>query len=76
MAASSEENSRVDLIVRGCWSPNTECLVEFVVTDVNQPSYKSRTLAAVLRSHEQRKKKNFLGDYLAQRLDFNPFAVS
>jgi hypothetical protein len=74
--APSEDNRRVDLLVRGCWSPNTDCSVEFVVTDVNQPSYRSRKPEAVLRSHKQRKKKKYLEDCLAQRRDFTPFAVS
>ena len=76
VCAPSEDNRRADLLVRGCWSPNTDCLVDFVVTDVNQPSYRSRKPEAVLRSHEQRKKKKYLEDCLAQRRDFTPFAVS
>ena len=76
VCAPSEDNRRADLLVRGCWSPNMDCLLDFVVTDVNQLSYRSRKPKAVLRSHEQRKKKKYLEDCLAQRRDFTPFAVS
>jgi hypothetical protein len=66
----------VDLLVHGCCSPNTDCLVDFVVTDVNQPSYWSCTPAEVLLSHEQWKKKKYLEDCIAQHRDFTLFGVS
>ena len=44
-----ENNGRADFLVRGCWSLNTDCLVDFVVTDVKQPSYRLRKPEAVLR---------------------------
>ena len=39
----SDNQKRVDLLVRGVWSPRTDCLVDFVVTDVNQTSYQQYT---------------------------------
>ena len=56
VAAPSENSRRADLLVCGCWSPKTDCWIDFVMTDINHPSYRSRTPAAVLRSHKQRKK--------------------
>jgi hypothetical protein len=76
VVSPSDDQKRADLLVRGVWSPRTDCLVDFVVTDVNQPSYRQCTPAGVLRKHEQRKKKKYLADCQAQRRDFTPFVVS
>ena len=75
VADSSEDNRQADLLVCGCWSLNTDCLVDFVVTNVNQPSYKLRTPATVLRSHEQCNEHQYLKDCIAQHRKFTPFAV-
>ena len=72
----SDDRKRADMLVRNVWSNRTDCLVDFVVTDPNQPSYRNSTPEAVLRRHEQRKKKKYLPDCQAQRRDFTPFVVT
>ena len=63
----SEGEKRADLLIRGVWSPRKDCLVDFVVKDVNQPSYRQCTLAGVIRRYEQLKKKKYLAEFQAQR---------
>ena len=75
LASPSVDDKLVDLLVRGVWPPRTDCLVDFVVTDVNQPSYRQCTLGGVIRRHEQRKNKKYLAECQDQRRDFNPFVV-
>ena len=53
MCGPSDDRKRADMLVRNVWSNRTDCLVDFVVTDPNQPSYRNSTPEAVLRRHER-----------------------
>ena len=58
----SEDEKYVDLIVQNVSPDRTDCLVDFVVTDHNQPSYRRCTPEGLLYKHENREKKKYLPD--------------
>ena len=72
----SDARKRANMLVRNVWSNRTDFLVDFVVMNLNQPLYRSSTPEAVLRKHEQRKKRKYLPDCQAQRQNFTPFVVT
>ena len=52
----TKEEKCEDMLVHNVWLDRMECLVDFVVTDPNQPSYWRCTQEGVPCSYEQRKK--------------------
>ena len=48
--SSNDVGLRLDLGVRGVWSPQTEALFDIRIIDTDAPSYKHRTPEAVLES--------------------------
>ena len=74
---TAEVNSdRGDILIRGFWERNTDCIVDVRICDVHQPSCKDRTPESVLKSAEVEKKKKYLDPCLKQRWHFTPFVVS
>ena len=74
---TAEVNSdRGDILIRGFWERNTDCIVDARICDVHKPSYKDRTPESVLRSAEVEKKKKCLDPCLKQIRHFTPFVVS
>ena len=71
--SSNDVGLRVDLEVRGVWSPQTVTLFDIRIIDTDAPSYKHCTPEAVLESAAKEKKKKIVED---RRGQFTPFAVS
>ena len=72
----SENLKRADILVRNVCSNRTDCMVDSMVIDPNQPSYRSSTPEAVLRKHKHHKKRKYIPDCQTQRRDFTPFLVT
>ena len=53
--SSNDVGLRLDLGVRGVWSPQTEVLFDIRIINTNTPSYKHRTPEAVLESAAKEK---------------------
>ena len=68
------EVNRDDLLIRGFWDRNTDCIIDVRICDVNQPSYFARNSVNILKSAENTKKKHYLEPCLTQRRNFTPFA--
>jgi len=71
-----EVQDRGDLLVRGFWDRNTDCIIDVRVCDVNQPSYLARKPTSILKTAENDKKRKYLAACLEQRRHFTPFVVS
>ena len=71
-----DTRERGDLLIRNLWENGTDCIIDVRVTDLDAPSYVSRSPAKVLASHEQQKKKKYVEDCLHQRRSFCPFVIS
>ena len=67
---------RGDLLIRGFWNRNTDCIIDGRICDVNQASYQIRKPASIIKSAKNDKKKKFLELCLMQRRYFTPFVVS
>ena len=61
-----------DLQIRGVWQPQGDVLFDAHVTDVDVPSYRSRSPQAVLCSVEVEKKHKYMEDCLAHHVSFTP----
>ena len=73
----AEINSeRGDILVRGFWSRDTDCIVDVRICDVNQKSYLSKKPSTILKNAEAEKKRKYLNPCLEQRRHFTPFVVS
>lgn len=71
-----EIQERGDLLVRGFWTQNTDCIIDVRICDVNQPSYLVRKPSSIIKSSENDKKRKYLDACLEQRRHFTPFVVS
>ena len=71
-----EVQDRGDLLVRGFWSCNTDCIIDVRIYDMNQPSCLARKPSSILKSSENDKKRKHLDACLEQRRHFTPFVVS
>ena len=58
---------RGDLLIRGFWERNTDCIIDVRICDVNQASYLTRKPASIVKCAENAKKKHYLNDCLDQR---------
>jgi len=74
--AATGEDERGDLLIRGFWTPGTDCILDVRVTDTDAKSYCNRTPSKVLESHEKEKKRKYLGSCLENRRHFTPFVIS
>ena len=61
-----------DLRIRGVWQPQVDVLFDVCVTDVDAPSYCSRSPQAVLCSAEAEKKRKYMEACLARHASFTP----
>ena len=69
-------STRGDLLVRGFWDRNTDCIIDVRIVDVNQPSYLHRKPTSIIKSAENGKKNMYLEPCLDQGRHFTPFVVS
>ena len=67
---------RGDLLVRGFFTPGTDCIFDIRIQDLDAPSYVNRASDKCLLSTEQAKKKQYLKKCQDQRRTFVPFVVS
>ena len=74
--AATGEDERGDLLIRGFWTPGTDCILDVRVTDTDSKSYCNRTPSKVLESQEKEKKRKYLGSCLENRRHFTPFVIS
>ena len=65
-----------DLGVKGVWTPQAEALFDVRVTDTDASSYVNHSVAAVLASAEEEKKRKYLSAAESRRSSFTPFIVS
>jgi hypothetical protein len=69
-------DERGDLLLRGVWERQQDCIIDIRCTDTDAKSNLSKDPAKVLDQHEREKKKKYLAACLAQRRHFTPFVVS
>ena len=74
--SSNDVGLRLDLGVRGVWSPQTETLFDIRIIDTDAPSYEHRTPEAVLESAAKVKKRIYQKAVEDRRGQFTPFVVS
>jgi len=65
-----------NILIRGFWDSNTDCIIDVRICNVNQASYLTRKLASIVQSAENEKKKKYLEPCLEQRRHFTPFVIS
>ena len=73
---TSIEDLRGDIIIKGLFEQNQDCIIDVRVTDTDAPSYRTRNPYSVIKSQEAEKKKKYLRLCLEQRRTFVPFVVS
>jgi hypothetical protein len=74
--AATGEDERGDLLIRGFWTADADCILDVCVTDTDSKSYCKRTPFKVLESQEKEKKRKCLGACLENRRHFTPFVLS
>jgi hypothetical protein len=67
-----------DLGIRGLWQPQRDALIDIRVVDSDANSYVARrhTVAQILNSAQEEKKRKYLTACSARRADFTPFVVT
>ena len=65
-----------DIIIKGLFERNQDCIIDVRVTDMDASSYRTRNPYNVIKSQEAEKKKKYLRLCLEQRRIFVPFVVS
>jgi hypothetical protein len=70
------DGKRGDLLIRGCWSNGTHCIIDVRITDTDADSNRRRDPLKILEEHEREKKKKYLAYCIQQRRHFTPFVVS
>ena len=65
-----------NILIRGFWDSNTDCIIDVRICNVNQASYLTRKPASIVQSAENEKKKKYLEPCLEQRRHFTPFVIS
>ena len=73
---ASIEDLRGDIIIKGLFEQNQDCIIDVRVTDTDAPSYRTRNPYSFIKSQEAEKKKKYLRLCLEQRRTFVPFVVS
>ena len=73
---TSIDDLRGDIIIKGLFERNQDCIINVRVTDTDAPSYRTRNPYNVTKSQETEKKKKYLRLCLEQRRTFVPFVVS
>ena len=73
---NNRDEAHGDILIRGLWACDTDCILDVWVTDVNAKSNRSKDPHKVLAAHEREKKKKYPGACLKQHRDFSPFVVS
>ena len=73
---TSIEDLRGDIIIKGLFEQNQDCIIDVRVTDTDAPSYRTRNPYSVIKSQEAEKKKKYLRPCLEQRRTFVLFVVS
>jgi hypothetical protein len=67
---------RGDLSIRGLYDRNTDCIIDFSVTDLDSASNRVKTSDAIFKAREEAKKSKYQSRCAAHRRDFSPFIVS
>ena len=74
---TSIEDLRGDIIIKGLFEQNQDCVIDVRVSNMDAPSYKTRNPYSGIKSQEaEKKKKKYLRPCLEQRRTFVPFVVS
>lgn len=72
----TEPGLRGDLACRGVWERQRDALFDIRVVDTDAPSYLSRSVAAVLSSAEEEKKRKYIEACEQRRASFTPLVSS
>ena len=67
---------RGDVLIRGVFQSNTDCVVDVRISNTDAPSYRNRKPEKVLESQEKEKKAKYAEPCFRQRRTFTPFVVS
>ena len=73
---SQRPQDRGDLLLRGVYSPSTDCIIDVTIVDLNAKSYNTKLPEKVLRAKESEKKRHYLKACQQQRRHFAPFVAS
>ena len=75
-AVTLRSQDRGDLLLRGAYSPSTDCIIDVTIVDLNAKSYNTKDPEKVLRAKEKEKKRHYLKACQHQRRHFAPFVAS
>jgi hypothetical protein len=64
---NSIKEDRGNILIRGLWSHDTDCIIDVHMTDVYAKSNRSKAPEKVLAAHKQEKKRKHLETCLEQR---------
>ncbi len=72
-----DDRARLDISVRGLWSPFEKTLIDVRVTHPNAPSNRSKQVAQIYKEHENQKKRLYLDRVLqVEKASFTPLVFS
>lgn len=71
-----DNGARGDLMIRGLWTRQTECILDVRITNLDAQSYLNRDSIKVLQSQAKEKRLKYLEACKRQRRDFSSFVVS
>ena len=69
-------NERGDVMIRGLWEQQKDCIVDIIVTNVDATSYLKRDVDSIITSQEKEKNDKYQEACNEQRRDFAPFVVT
>ena len=74
---TSDDGARLDVSVRGLWSPFEKTLIDVRVTHPNAPSNRSKSAVQIYKEHENQKKRLYLDRILqVEKASFTPLVFS
>ena len=65
-----------EILVRGFWKKDADCIVDVRIYNVNQKSHLTKNPSTIIKNEEAEKKRKHLNSCLEQRRNFTPFVVS
>lgn len=72
----SKNNDRGDILIRGLWERQKDCIIDVRVTNVDSPSYLGREAENIILTQEKEKRDKYESACSDQRRDFSPFVVT
>lgn len=74
--AKKNDGERGDILIRGFWQRQTDCIVDVRVSSVDTKTYRGMKPAKALELQEKEKKDKYAQSCIDQRRTFTPFVLS